>query len=131
MPAQLHNLLIEQGARFSRGVLVKVNGSPISLVGCRGQAQMRAKYPDPTPISTFNVAIDVASGQIFWGLTSAQTALLIPTCKAWDVPKKFQTRSFRALPLGCLVWDLELVYPDSEIDRLLYGAVMITPNATT
>jgi hypothetical protein len=131
MPAATYNLLIEQGARFRRELVIKLNGTPRNLTGWSGNAQIRKDYKTRSLIATFTVTVDPLTGRVQWALTSAQTAALPSNCNPWDVPSKFPFKSFLALPKGIFVWDLELIIdPTGETDRYLQGGVMITPNST-
>lgn len=130
MPATLYNLLIEQGSRFQRALTIKSNGVLKPLDGFLGQAQIRKSYGDAIALVQFTVEIDPLISKIYWNLTSIQTALLPSTCKPSDVPRNFQTKSLQALPPKQFVWDLTLIDPTGERDRILQGAVLITPGVT-
>lgn len=130
MPSQRYNLLIEQGSRFQRSLQMKLGNAPRLLTGFSAQAQIRKKYQSEEVVASFTISIDESLGKIHWRLSSSQTALLPANCQPADVPKNFQRKSEAALPTGLFVWDLELIDPQGERDRLLFGSVLITPGVT-
>jgi hypothetical protein len=115
MPAGNCNLTIEQGATWSQSIQYQTaNGTNISLSGYTIRMQARPAYTANTTLdlSTTNGNITItsaANGTFTFQQTAAQTA---------------------NLTAGSYVYDLELVKPDTTVDRLLYGTLTVTPEVT-
>jgi hypothetical protein len=109
MAAAKYNIEIEQGATFSRTIVVTENSSPKNLTGYTGKAQVRKTHGGDL-IADFQVTIsDAVNGEITWEMPSATTAQL-------------QERKG--------VYDLEINDGAAVITRLLKGDVVITPEVT-
>ncbi len=111
MPAQTVNLLVEQGATFSRTVRLKqADGTPVDLTGWSGRGQIRRTVRDETVLASFTVVIvDPSEGAFSIGLAAATTA-------------GFDTRP--------AVYDIELVDGAGGVMRVLQGAITVSPEVT-
>jgi hypothetical protein len=115
MPAETHNITIEQGATFRLNITWNdSNGSPINLTGYTARMQVRKKHtsPDP-PLLTFTTE----NGAITLGGAAGTIAVVGLATLTDDVDVKTG------------VYDLELVN-GTEVTRLIEGAVTITPEVT-
>jgi len=125
MSAGIYDLLIEQGATFTRTMQYKDStGTAINLTGMTLNAQIRRSYSDPTITQSFTIVIanqtvPATVGQFSISLTSAQTAS-IPVNPAVD----FQNNTTN------YTWDIFL-NTGSEVRRLIQGAVFVSPEVTS
>ncbi len=114
MPAGTHNFEIEQGATWTREILVKDSlGVPIDLTGITARMQIR----DTVESSSFLIELSTANGRITVNGPAGELTL---TISAVDTA---------ALMTGG-VYDLEIVNVDATVDRLLEGNVVLSPEAT-
>lgn len=117
MPAVKQNLEIEQGATFRYNVYWKDEntGAAIDITGYSARMHIRASHDAPDPplleLTDANgrLALGGSAGTIQMTVTAVDTA---------------------ALTFTEGVYDLELVSPGGEVDRLLYGGVEVTPEVT-
>jgi hypothetical protein len=121
MPAVNKSLYIEQGATFKLG-FAKVResettegtpGEPYDFTGCTARMQIRRSLSTPVLVeaTTENgkIVITGLEGHVRVVLEDEDTDLLV-------------TRTG--------VYDLEIEYPSGEVDRLLEGKVVVSPNVT-
>jgi hypothetical protein len=113
MAAARLNLTIEQGATFSRTIVLKDSDDvAVDLTGYSVAGQLRPTYSSNTAYD-FDIEItDAAAGTITWTMDAATTSAISTVSKA-----KF-------------VYDLELTNGSGEVERLLFGDVEITPEVT-
>lgn len=113
MSAGTYNIIIEQGADFSKSLSLTDNASnPFDLSDySEVRGQIRRHYNSETTAATFTMSItgDGTSGQIAWGLSATNTA---------------------AMEAAPHLYDVELVKNDGTITRLLEGDVTVKPNIT-
>ena len=116
MAAAKLKLVVEQGATFEKVITWKAGtpAVPVSLVGCTARMHVRNEISDPATLldlTTENGGITLggALGTITLRLTAAATAAL-----TWTAG----------------VYDLEIVYADGRVRRLLAGVVSISPEVT-
>ena len=103
------NITIDQGTTFSTTIsLTDDNGDPIDLTGYSGRSQMRKHYTSSNSQS-FTITLGEASGTVALGLTSSQTANLVP---------------------GRYVYDVEVVSGSNVVSRIIEGIVTVTPEVT-
>lgn len=103
------NITVDQGTTFSTTItLTDDNGDPIDLTGYTGRSQMRKHYTSSNSVS-FTVSLGGTNGVVSLGLTSTQTANLIP---------------------GRYVYDVEVVSSANVVSRIVEGIVTITPEVT-
>lgn len=120
MSAAIHDIVIEQGATFTRQITMKQsNGDPMDLTGYTGRAMIRKRYSSATPTAEFTVTIadDPLTGVIILSLSATDTAA-IPAGESVDSSE------------SQYVWDFELEAPNGNVDRILQGTCQISPEAT-
>jgi hypothetical protein len=114
-----YDIEIKQGSVFRRSITYKDStGALVNLTGYTARMQVRPKYTSvdklvditSSPSGHGSITLGGVAGTIVILIHSAHTATL-------DAPAK-------------AVWDLELVEPGGEADRILEGAVVITPEVT-
>lgn len=116
MAAFKFNLKIDQGATFVQPLTWKTGtpALPVNLTGCTARMQVRAKIDAPVALMTLTtenggIALGGAAGTVTLTITSAATTLL-----AWRAA----------------VYDLEIIFADLTVRRLLAGAVTVSPEVT-
>ena len=110
------NLKVDQGATFSKVVVWKT-GTPaavVNLTGCTARMQVRNKLTDPVvllELTTANggIALGGAAGTVTINLSATQTAAI-----AWVTA----------------VYDMEIIYSNGVVRRLLAGSVAVSPEVT-
>lgn len=89
MAAGLLNILVEQGATFSRTLTVYSTGTtPLNLTGKTLRGQMRKNLTDTTVAGTFTFTLanqTTSPGVATWIMAAADTALLTPQTLRYDV----------------------------------------------
>lgn len=112
MTAGIYNLVIEQGATFSRALVIEKDGSPWDISGYEVRAQIRKTFESADVLQHITVVVtDPVAGEVTLTIIAADTA---------------------GLPITNAVWDLEL---DDQagtpvVRRLLKGKVEIVPEVT-
>lgn len=116
MAAGKYNILIQQGADFIQQLTIyTVNpdgtrGDPQDLTGCTIRGMVRIRFEDTDPIATFVIQeTDLANGTFTLTLSNTVTAAL-----------DFQTG----------VYDVEVQYPNTVVDRVLQGTVVFSREVT-
>jgi hypothetical protein len=111
-----YNLVIDQGATFERVLMWKAGtpAGPVIFTGCTARAQIRGAIEDTTPL----LELTTENGRLSLGSTDGK---LVITISAVDTAK---------LPENGGVYDLELVYPDGRVRRLMQGLVVVRPEVT-
>jgi hypothetical protein len=116
MSAGKYNISIEQGVSWSKVLTLKNGaGTVINLTGYSARMQARRKIADTaasislTSATGGGITMGTTSGTITLALTAAATALL---------------------SVGDYVYDLELVYPDTTVKRLLEGRLEVVGEVT-
>lgn len=112
------NLKIDQGATFTKAVTWK-NGVPATLVnlnGCTARMQVRSSVESLKIILELNTE----NGGIILGGVAGTVTLVIPA----SLTKALTATAHNA------VYDLEIVFPNGTIRRLLAGTVTISPEVT-
>lgn len=114
-----HNLTIYQGASFNDVIVwkageTKATVQPVDLTGCTARMQVREKIDSPTVLfecTTENgrLVLGGVLGRIEFNVDPAVTA-----SQAWRFG----------------VYDLEIVYSDGAVRRLLYGTVTVSREVT-
>jgi len=124
MAAGTLDIVIEQGATFKRVLSLTDNTlpfpNPIDLTGCTARAQLRDKTSNTVSYTLTCTVTDDVGGVIEVVMTAANTAL-IPSAVQDKVGRKID-RDY--------VWDLEVVFPDTTVLRLLQGKATLSPEAT-
>lgn len=116
MPAANYNLTIEQGATWSQVIQYQnsTGGNiPLSNHTIRMQARTspssNVTILDLSTVSGNITVISIANGTFALQLEAAQTT---------------------NLTAGSYVYDLEIVKPDTTVDRVLAGNLIVTPEVT-
>jgi hypothetical protein len=112
MAAGIYDIVIEQGATFSKQLVLKnADNSPRDLTGLdlvRGQ--IRKSYTDST---FYAFAFSVTDNEITWTMPAETTATIAST----------QANTF-------YVYDVELVFLGGTVERLLQGKARVSPEVT-
>ncbi|MEU4726530.1 hypothetical protein AB0G06_43625 [Nonomuraea dietziae] len=109
-----YRLQIAQGTTVRRGLVWKRNGVPVDLTGCRARMEYRTSVGGPL-VHRFDAAnggltIDESTNTINLYITPA-------TSSAWTQLSG--------------VYDLEVVFPNNDVVRLIEGSVTVSPEVTT
>ena len=110
MPAALYNLTIEQGADYSKSIVIRnADGSLRDLTGQSFRMQIREHYHSPTVLAQASLNVALANSRATFSLTAEQTSAL-------DVKRA--------------VYDLEMFNSSGNVLRLLKGSVDIEYEVT-
>lgn len=112
MAAGKYNILVQQGADYIQLITVKESTTNVAvdLTGVTVRGMIRVNYDDPTPIATFTMEnTDLPNGQFTMKLSNTVTA---------------------ALTFETAYYDVEIVYPNTVVDRILQGKVVLSKEAT-
>lgn len=117
MPAFKIPLKIDQGATFKKVVTWKAGtpATPVDLTGCTARAQIRATVTSPDVLHEMTsapgggITLDDVLGEVMIDIDAATTAGF-----AWKTA----------------VYDLEIVFADGTVRRLLQGPVSVSPEVT-
>jgi hypothetical protein len=87
MAAGKLNILIEQGATFSKTLTLKdEHGAPINLTGKTFASKIRRRPTDTQAAATFTMTvINAALGKVSWSLTATQTSAVIAEPHYYDI----------------------------------------------
>ena len=113
MTPGLVNFVCPQGSTFRRTLEYTIDDTPIDLTGYSARLQVRQEYYSENPL------LDLASGS---GIYISGSAGVI------EIYVDNNTTS--NLPPGSHVYDLELINPSNEEDRLIEGSWIVTPEVT-
>jgi hypothetical protein len=126
MAAGKLDLFIEQGSDFLRKLIFQDNAvptpNPENLTGQTFRGQIRKSISDPTIVVafTFNILDQVTNkGKVEFSLTNAQTSSI--ALKAQNVVSR-EPQEF--------AYDIERVFTDSRVERVLEGIVFVSPEVT-
>jgi hypothetical protein len=108
------NIKIEQGATFNPQINLKTNlGNPVDLTGCTITSKMRRTFDAATAYAfTCTILSPATDGSFTWEMSAATTASI-------DVSGG---TSF--------VYDVEVLFPDTTVQRIMQGTVSVSPEAT-
>ena len=114
MTPGLVNFVCPQGSTFKRTLLYTIDNVPVDLSGYSARLQVREAYYSADPLlslatSGSGITISGSSGSISLYVSSTATD---------------------SLPAGTHVYDLELINPSAEVDRLIQGEWTVTPGVT-
>lgn len=113
MPAQIVNLVIDQGATYQTTVtLTDANGNPLTLTGYTGNSEIRHHYSSMNVAATFTVTVNASAnvGQVVLQLDANSTANLYG-------PARY-------------VYDVFLTDGSGNVSRVLEGQITVTPSVT-
>lgn len=111
------NLCIDQGATFTKLAMWKTGkkpGVPVDLTGCTARMQVRAKQDAPDVL----VELTTENGGIVLGGAAGTIALRIEAAAT----AAYEWRSG--------VYDLEIIFADGTVRRLMYGSVSVSLEVT-
>ncbi len=108
------NFLCPQGATFQKTVTIEIDQTPLNLSGYSSRLQVRENYYSANTIVNL-----LSSGS---GLTISASAGIIDIFIEDEVTKNF--------PAGTFVYDLEIESVNGNVDRVLEGSFIITPEVT-
>jgi hypothetical protein len=116
MAAAKLKFLIEQGATFAKTLTWKTGSTPtpVDLSTCTARMQIRATIEATTPL----VSLTTENGGITLGGVAGTIQLFIDPTDTADF----------TWTTG--VYDLEIAFSATDVRRLLYGAVVVTPGVT-
>jgi hypothetical protein len=113
--AGTYNMVVDQGATFYRAIVKKdPQGRTIPLTNVNARMQVRSSYDSLTPIlnlTTENnfIVIEERRGIITLNISDIITS---------------------GLSAGEYVYDLELIYPDDRVERLVMGTFTVRREVT-
>lgn len=115
---------IEQGATFEKTFTLKDSSAvKIDLTGWTFAGKIRHRYDAPSVVATFSAAVAsnqvTNKGEFTVSLTAAQTAA-IPVDESETIDRD----------LTEYLYDIEATKPDTKIDRVLEGKVLVSPEVT-
>lgn len=110
------NLVIDQGATFERTLVWKAGtpAGPVIFTGCTARAQLRGNIEDATTL----LELTTENGRLSLGSTDGKLTITIAATDTAELPETGG------------VYDLELVYPDGRVRRLMQGLVVVRPEVT-
>jgi hypothetical protein len=116
MSASKVNLKIEQGATLDKLITWKSGEppEPVDLTGCAARAQFREK---------------IESTQVLLEL-STENGMLELGGTAGTVRYRVNAVTTAAMQWRSAVHDLEIIFPDETVRRLIYGSVSVSPEVT-
>ena len=116
MAAAKLKLTIEQGATFRKTLTWKAGtpSVPVDLTGCTARMQIRASIPATAVLADLTtenggITLGGVAGTIELFIAPTETALI-----TWTAA----------------VYDLEIVFSPTDVRRLLYGPVTMSPEVT-
>lgn len=110
MPAALYNLTIEQGADYSKSIVIRnADGSLRDLTGQSFRMQIREHYHSPEILATASITVELNISRVTFSLTAPQTSTL-------NVKRG--------------VYDLEMFNGNGNVVRLLKGSVDVEYEVT-
>ena len=117
MPAAKYDLLIEQGADYSKSIILKnPDGSVKDLTNVTLHLQIREYHFSDTVLLEGN--------------SHGANPNLIVNIPTGTVTIKFSHGQTSSLNIRKGVYDLEMTTPTSEVIRLMQGAVIVDPEVT-
>ena len=124
MPAAKYNIVVEQGATFTRTITIKdSNKNPVDLTGWSLRGKIRATQNSASALATFTGTIlnqGTNKGQGTVSLTAAETSAIPGDTSA----------STNVLVKSYYLYDIEAVRPDTSVVRILRGKVTLIPEIT-
>jgi|APGre2960657373_1045057.scaffolds.fasta_scaffold371421_1 hypothetical protein len=106
-------LTCNQGSTFTRRLVYKISNEVVNLTGYTARMQVRPDYTSDNLI----VNLSVGNGITITGATG--TIVITITAGATS-----------SIPAGTYLYDMELVAPDTTVQRILEGKFVVTPEVT-
>lgn len=117
MDPGVFNKTIPQGADISFSVVLKVAGVPVDITGCSAVMMLRRDFDKP-PVLTLSTA---NSGLVITG-NLGQIGVIFEHADTSAV--RFPGEELE------LVYDIELTWPSTLVDRVLQGVITLTKEVT-
>lgn len=116
MAAFKYKLALNQGEDFDKTFPWKAGNplAPVDLTGCTARMHIRAKLESATPA----IVLTTENGRILLGGTAGTVRI------------KLTATETSSLTITQGVYDLEIVYPDGRVRRLMSGTVTVSPEVT-
>lgn len=118
MTPGLVNFVCPQGSTFKRTLTYTLDNTPIDLSGYSARLQVREAYYSTEPI----LSLATGSGLAVGGLSISGSAGVINIY--------IDNTTTSNLPTGNHVYDLEIINTLEEVDRLIEGSWIVTPEVT-
>ncbi len=109
------NLRIDKGATFTKYLTWKADNAPVDLTGCAARMHIRTKAD--------------AAGDPLAALTTENSGVILGGT-AGTVELRMSAADTSALSFKKGVYDLEVVFTDGTVKRLMEGEVEVTPEVT-
>lgn len=114
MPAGKYTMIIEQGATFARLMTYKdSSGEPFDLTGCTARMHVRDLIDSETPV----LELTTENGAITLGGTDGTIELILSPAQTSTI-------------VSDGIYDIEVVYPTGDVDRVLQGKVILDKQVT-
>lgn len=121
MAAGMYDLAIEQGSTFRRSITLKdSNDDPIDLTGRTFRGKIRDKIQG-AEIAQFTITVPTPADGTFVIELSATVTAGIPVPKGTDANRTKAT----------YIYDVEMVYPNSDVARVIQGKAVVSGEVTT
>lgn len=116
------DIQIDQGSDFELSFQILDNeGDPVSLSGATIRGQIRSTPQSTTVVATFTgIIVSASLGQGKVSLTNGQTASIAVDNSEEDGGRELTT----------YVYDVEVVFSDGKVQRILQGACFVSPEVT-
>ena len=131
---QKQDLYIYQGATFDQTweFIDSTTSSSIDFTNKTAKLSMKLSYEHTTSIHTITTDISASNGHIelineVIGVSNSQYRIVIPA----DITADFPYTLERNTPKKVMIYDLKLIDINGEIDRMVYGAITVSPEVTT
>lgn len=87
MASGILNILVEQGATFSRILTIEATpGNPLDLTGYTFAGKMKRSFTDANAAAVFDLTVtNAAIGEVTWVMTPVQTQALVPQVHRYDI----------------------------------------------
>lgn len=115
MAAAVYDILIEQGSTFTRTINLKDSeGDPRDLTGVSSVRGQLRRSPRDNTAYNFTLTLDtpLTLGVIFWEMTAEVSASIEPVNSS------------------AYYYDIELVFVNGVVERILQGRAEISPEVT-
>lgn len=110
MAAARYDFIIDQGATFSRDLVIKSDATTLkNITGWTPLAVIKQTYADVSPVITITTSVITVGSIIKMGLTAAQT---------------------EGLAAGKYVYDLQVTLPDTTVLKLITGVIQVNPGVS-
>ena len=113
--AGTYNMVVDQGATFYRAIVKKDSeGRVIPLIDVNARMQVRSSYDSLTPILSMTTENNFIIIEERRGIITLHISDIITS----------------GIAAGEYVYDLELIYPDDRVERLIMGTFTVRREVT-